>query len=45
MVPDIHRICRMDSQDLVRPIFHPLVATFSVFSITGVAKVVVKLVL
>jgi hypothetical protein len=45
MVLAIHKICRMDSQDLARPIFHPFVTTFSIFSITGVAEVVVKLVL
>jgi hypothetical protein len=45
MVPAIHRICCMDSQDLVGPIFHPLVATSSVSSITGAAEVEVKLVL
>jgi hypothetical protein len=45
MVPAVDGICRMDSQDLARPIFHPLIATSSVFSITGVAEVVVKLVL
>jgi hypothetical protein len=42
MVPTIHEICRMDSQDLSGPIFHPLVATSLFYSITGVAEVVVK---
>jgi hypothetical protein len=45
MVLAVHRICHMDSQDLVGPIFHPSVATASVFWLTGVAEVVVKLVL
>jgi hypothetical protein len=31
MVSVVHRICRMDSQDLAGPIFHPLVATSSIF--------------
>jgi hypothetical protein len=45
MVPVVHRNCHMDSKDLAGPIFHPLVATSSFFGITGVAEVVVKLVL
>jgi hypothetical protein len=35
----------IDSQDLAGPIFHPILATSSVFGIIGVAEVVVKLVL
>jgi hypothetical protein len=31
MVKSVHGICRMDSQDLAGPIFHPLVATSSIF--------------
>jgi hypothetical protein len=31
MVPVVQGICRMDSQDHDGPIFHPLIATFSVF--------------
>jgi hypothetical protein len=31
MVPAVHKIYRMDSQDLAGSIFHPLVATFSIF--------------
>jgi hypothetical protein len=31
MVPTIHRICYMDSQDLAGPNFHPPVVTFSIF--------------
>jgi hypothetical protein len=45
MVPAIHKICHIDSHDLAGPIFHPLVATSSISSITGVAEVVVKLIL
>jgi hypothetical protein len=40
MVPAIHEICPMDSSDLAGPMFHPLVATSSVFSITSVVEVV-----
>jgi hypothetical protein len=35
----------MESQDLTGPILHPLIATSSIFGITGVAEVVVKLIL
>jgi hypothetical protein len=45
MVTTVHGIYLMDSQDLAGPIFHPLIATFLVFGITGVTEVVVKLVL
>jgi hypothetical protein len=45
MVPTVHENYRMDLEDLAGPIFHPLVATFFVFWQTGVAEVVVKLVL
>jgi hypothetical protein len=31
MVPVVQRICHMDSQDVARPIFHPHVATSSIF--------------
>jgi hypothetical protein len=31
MVPAVYEFFHMDSQDLVGPIFHPLVATFSIF--------------
>jgi hypothetical protein len=31
MVPTVHIICRIDSQDLAGPIFYPFVATSSVF--------------
>jgi hypothetical protein len=31
MVPAIHRIYRMDSQDLVGLVFYPIVATSSIF--------------
>jgi hypothetical protein len=31
MVPVVHRICHMDSQGLAGLIFHPLVATSSIF--------------
>jgi hypothetical protein len=31
MVPNVDGICRMDSQDLAGPMFHPLVTTSSVF--------------
>jgi uncharacterized protein with ACT and thioredoxin-like domain len=45
MVPAIHRNHRMDSQDLVGPIFHPIVSLPMFSSITSVAEEVVKLVL
>jgi hypothetical protein len=45
MVPAIHRICHMNSQDIAGSIFHPLVATSSFFGIIDVGEVVVKLVL
>jgi hypothetical protein len=31
MVPAVHRICPIDSYDLAGAIFHPLIATSSVF--------------
>jgi hypothetical protein len=45
MAPAIYEICHMDSQDLIGPIFHLLVATTLFSDITDVAEVVVKLVL
>jgi hypothetical protein len=45
MVPAIHGIYHMDSQDLAGSIFHPLVATSSIFGITTVAEMVVNLIL
>jgi hypothetical protein len=45
MVPAVHGIYRMDSQDLAGPIFHPFVVTSSIFGITGVAEMVVNLIL
>jgi hypothetical protein len=45
MVPAVNGICHMDSQDLARPIFYPLIATSSIFCITDVAEVVLKLIL
>jgi hypothetical protein len=45
MVSAVHEICHMDSEDFVGPICHPPIATASIFGITGVAEVVVKLVL
>jgi hypothetical protein len=45
MVPAVRRICHMDSQDFAGQIFHPLVASSFIFGTTGVAEVVIKLIL